>query len=175
MNKKSTSNQLARECIVTALIHLSNQKPFSSITISELTEKAGVSRMTYYRNYNSKEEVFQSYIDEIFDLYKKEFAQHPKPKTYGEYNSILQCFQYFEKYNEFISCLISIGMGHMILTPLSNYIMETYYTEPQASPKLYYTLVAYAGALFSVYIAWMSSGMKETPEELAKLLCVPHV
>ena len=77
MNKKSTSNQLARECIVTALIHLSKQKPFSSITISELTEKAGVSRMTYYRNYNSKEEVFQSYIDEIFDLYKKEFAQHP--------------------------------------------------------------------------------------------------
>ena len=175
MNKKSPSNQLARECIVTALVHLSKQKPFSNITISELTEKAGVSRMTYYRNYHSKEEVFQQYINEVFDQYRQEAQLLHKGNNFGEYQNILHCFQYFETYNEFISCLLQIDMGHMILSALTDYVMETYYTKKEPSRKLYYTLIAYAGALFGVYMAWVADGMKETPEELANLLHVPEV
>lgn len=48
MKRKNQSNILAREYITTALIKLANEKPLSSISISELTQKAGVSRMTYY-------------------------------------------------------------------------------------------------------------------------------
>ena len=47
MKRKNQSNILAREYITTALIKLANEKPLSSISISELTQKAGVSRMTY--------------------------------------------------------------------------------------------------------------------------------
>ena len=46
MKKRNPSNFLARECIATALIQLASQKPFSAITVSELTQRAGVSRMT---------------------------------------------------------------------------------------------------------------------------------
>lgn len=94
MKKKNQSNQLARECIVTALIQLTEQKPFSAITVSELTQRAGVSRMTYYRNYTSKEDVFQKYMDEIVEEYRQEAEKLEKGKCYGEYEKILQCFQY---------------------------------------------------------------------------------
>ena len=92
MKKKNQSNQLARECIVTALIQLTEQKPFSAITVSELTQRAGVSRMTYYRNYTSKEDVFQKYMDEIVEEYRQEAEKLEKGKCYGEYENILQCF-----------------------------------------------------------------------------------
>ena len=40
--RKNQANKLARECIVTALMLLLKEKPLSAISISELTEKAGV-------------------------------------------------------------------------------------------------------------------------------------
>ena len=56
--------------MVSALMQLLEDKPLSAISVTELTEKAGVSRMTYYRNYQSKEEIFQDYLDDIVDSYR---------------------------------------------------------------------------------------------------------
>lgn len=53
----SQTNVFAKECIVLALLKLIYIKPLSSITVSELCEKGGVSRMTFYRNYDSKEDI----------------------------------------------------------------------------------------------------------------------
>ena len=67
--KRNQANVLAKECMVSALMQLLETKPLSAISVTELTEKAGVSRMTYYRNYQSKEEIFQDYLDDICLLY----------------------------------------------------------------------------------------------------------
>ena len=48
---------LTKECISTALLVLLEEKPYEKITISEITEKAGVSRMAYYRNYKDKDDI----------------------------------------------------------------------------------------------------------------------
>ncbi|MCP1111290.1 TetR/AcrR family transcriptional regulator [Ohessyouella blattaphilus] len=45
----SRTNILAKEYIVSALLLLVSQKPLSKITVSELCQKAGVSRMTFYK------------------------------------------------------------------------------------------------------------------------------
>ena len=57
MKIKNESNRLAKECIVTALIELMKVRDYHSISITEITHKAGVSRMTYYRYFSSKEEI----------------------------------------------------------------------------------------------------------------------
>ena len=64
----SYTNFLSKECIVSAILQLINDKPLSSISVSELCSKAGVSRMTFYRNYDSIEDIFvttQSYLDNL--------------------------------------------------------------------------------------------------------------
>lgn len=170
MKHKNNANRLARECIVTALIQLSRQKEFSAITISELTERAGVSRMTYYRNYQSKEEVFRTYMDEIVETYCTDAYHSKTPENYGEYQNILHCFRYFEKYTDFISCLIHIDMGYLLLEALSSHLLTTYYSGPDGSARLYYSLLAYAGALFNVYIAWLDGGAKESVEFLTDIV-----
>lgn len=57
MRRKNINNQIIRESITEALLILMAFKPFTSITVMELTEKAGVGRVSFYRNYKSKEEV----------------------------------------------------------------------------------------------------------------------
>lgn len=171
MYNKNQANRLARECIVTALIQLSQQKEFSSITVSELTKRAGVSRMTYYRNYSSKEEVFRTYLDEIAETFCQDIYHNKKPENYGEYKYILHCFRYFEKYKNFISCLMNIGMSNLLLEALNAHLLETYYEgRPDSPPGLYYTILAYSGALFNIYITWITDGAAESVDFLADII-----
>lgn len=171
MNKerKNQANILARECIVTALMQLLKEKPLSAISVSELTEKAGVSRMTYYRNYQSKEDIFSSYLEDVLIDYRKEAEQLPQDKPYYESVHILHCFSYFEKHKGFLDSLFQSGLGHMLLASISNYVLEIWYA-PENGAAHYYGLQAFAGALYNLYISWASNGMKETPEELTKIL-----
>lgn len=64
--KKSTANELGRECIYIALLQLMEQQPYSEITVTDIARRAGVSRMTYYRNYSSKDDILIQHIDELF-------------------------------------------------------------------------------------------------------------
>ena len=43
---------------------LLQQKRYEEITVSEIANKAGVSRMTYYRTYSSKEDIVIQHFKE---------------------------------------------------------------------------------------------------------------
>lgn len=50
MKQKNESNRLVKDCITTAFIELMKVRDYNTITITDITKKAGVSRMAYYRN-----------------------------------------------------------------------------------------------------------------------------
>ena len=57
MKSINAAHELAVDSMCTALILLMETKPYEKITITEITKKAGVSRMAYYRNYESKDDI----------------------------------------------------------------------------------------------------------------------
>jgi AcrR family transcriptional regulator len=65
MLQKSRSNnrqvQRTRSWIFEALMILMDAKPYEKITISDVTEKAGIARQTFYRNYDDKDDVVYEY------------------------------------------------------------------------------------------------------------------
>lgn len=60
----STSEDSARtkEYITEALFQLMNTMPYEKISIKELTEKAGVGRVTFYRHFESKDDIIIQYF-----------------------------------------------------------------------------------------------------------------
>lgn len=54
--------ELFKTYIMEAFILLLEEKSFSEITIKEITKKAGVNRSTYYRNFDSKEDIIIFFI-----------------------------------------------------------------------------------------------------------------
>lgn len=54
---------ITRESIEISLLQLLEKKDLKKITISELVERAGVSRAAFYRNYGSKEEILKSIFE----------------------------------------------------------------------------------------------------------------
>lgn len=53
--------------IYDALVRLLEDMDYKSITIKHITEEASVSRPTFYRIYNNKDEILLKYMDEIFE------------------------------------------------------------------------------------------------------------
>ena len=72
MLQKSTSNnrqvQRTKSWIFEALMILMDEKPYDKITVSDIVEKAGIARQTFYRNFNDKNEVFFEYARNTDDL-----------------------------------------------------------------------------------------------------------
>jgi len=168
--KRNQANQLARECMVQALIKLLDTKPLSEISVTEIANKAGVSRMTYYRNYNSKEEIFTTYLHDIFDTFRQDtFTAEQQGGFFQKYENILYCFHFFEKHKDFILSLYKSNMADLLLQVLTEYITETYYSEDKGI-VYYYELQALTGSLYTLYLTWLLRGCQESGEKMAMII-----
>ena len=62
---RSERNRFTRMNLGEAIIALMQKKDYDKITVSEIAQKAGVSRMTYYNYFETKEDVLSNYLEEI--------------------------------------------------------------------------------------------------------------
>lgn len=167
-HKKNTANLIARECIIEALLKLIKLKPLSSVTITELTKLAGVSRMTFYRNYHSKEEVFISHLDDILEIYELEELEYISDNTnYYDIEHLKHCFQYFSLYREFLDGMFECGFGNIFLKKLTDYILKKWGNENRNNK---YELYSFAGSLYNVYINCTSKMPQQSFDEAAIIL-----
>ncbi|MBS5284762.1 MAG: TetR/AcrR family transcriptional regulator [Clostridiales bacterium] len=75
MTGSQFTHELATDCIYTALIQLMQHKDYENISITEITRKAGVSRMAYYRNYESKDEILIKHLKKGMDDFYEELKK----------------------------------------------------------------------------------------------------
>lgn len=72
MLQKTTTNnrqvQRTKSWIFEALMLLMDEKPYNKIGISDITEKAGIARQTFYRNYDYKDDVIFEYLENTFSM-----------------------------------------------------------------------------------------------------------
>ena len=162
MRRKSINNQIIRESITEALLILMESKPFARITVMELTEKAGVGRVTFYRNFESKEEVL------ICLLRAKAIAWFEGVrKSQGQ--------DYIESYFE--CCQGLIGVVKLLRQhELTYLLMETLQSligsaidEPADSA---YKKACLCGCIYGVMTEWIRRDMLDSPEEISRVLAV---
>ena len=166
--KLTNRNQPIRMCIGNALIHLMETKPLEQIKITEIAAAAHISRMTFYKYYESKAEVLEDYLYEIVNAYIEEVRNTPEIGGFRDYTHICHCFQFFQQHSSFVLTLIRTGMYSILINALNHY-MDTYvlpYTTHYTRYELYY----YSGALCNTFVKWIEAGMQETPEEIATLV-----
>ena len=158
------------ECMTQALVELLKEKPLSAISVAEVTRKAGVSRMTFYRNYNSIEDIFDKYLDHLFRRYHEEVLQHNRHATFIQKENILLCFEFFRQYSDFVQCLMTNRLESCLREKFIESELDLSLTS-RNDIKSRYVTVAYANALFGVLTEWVQRDMKDDPNELAGFIC----
>lgn len=167
----NSQNKISKESIFTALMIIMKKKDFKEISITEITKKAGVSRMAFYRNYSIKEDIIANYIDEFFEKYSKEILD--KEKT-DNFESIRLYFSYFRKHENLISNLINSNLINMLLEKciesLTLLSKDVPCIESYSPVKQKYHIDFIAGGLYIVLIEWAKNGMKESDDEITKIV-----
>lgn len=183
--KKSTNpiSLRSRKWIIEALLELMEEKPYHKISIKEITEKAGLVRKTFYRNFQSKEEILHEHINELMKEAEKEFE---KLDELNPYVMAKIYFEFWQNHLHFLKTLQENELFVILLKQLDTYlplINEKFKSDLIAEFDdtflQYYNAFNSAG-IWHILEKWIGRGAKESPEKMAQtfsdlLLNNPHM
>lgn len=165
LNNKE-SNQLTRECLQLALMHLMSEHPYEKITITEIVRRAGVSRTAFYRNYTDKEDILHELGDEIIKRIAEISGKpemHENPHQWFE-----DLFHAVRNDKDKIALLDQAGILQNELF-FGKTISERLY--PTTAPETKYLRLAAEAAILKILISWFRDGMQEDEKQMADI-CV---
>ena len=160
MNKKDFS----RNCLAQALLELLEDHEYEDISIQDIVDKAGFSRMAYYRNFKSKDEVIDYALDNAFNTFVKE--SKISFKNMGLEVFIETLFKWFAS-TEMINVTKKLLKRHLMGHMYNQFVKRV---QGGFIPNQSHYIYDYiGGGIFAVYISWIMGDFKESPEEMARL------
>ena len=166
MKRKNDSHELVLQCISEALLKLMEKKPFKDINVSELCEKAGVSRVSFYRNFNSMPDILVHYLSTGMDAWWEDFI-----KRSGDDISETFWGELLTQYKKNERLILLIDKNDMSYIIKDQIFASCGPIESQSVEEQYVRAVI-AGAIYGVVEQWIKTGMKEPsiPLSIHKLL-----
>lgn len=160
MNKKQEANAFVKECITTALLQMMETMPFDEIAITDLVKKAGVGRVSFYRNFESKKDVLEKHLILLIQEWGKEFEALGDPQKFSD-----TLLRHYYKYKDFYLLLYRQGLPEMIYETIR---AACKLDEAQNNLERYCKSMV-AGMIWGWIDEWMRQGMPEDPDEIALL------
>lgn len=104
----------SKQLIQDALIQILRFKGFQDITVSEVCERANVSRRTFYRHYKNTIEV----LEEASSIITANFSKALETKyDQNERDFLLAYFEFWESHKEMLIFLSKNNLIHMLFMP----------------------------------------------------------
>lgn len=162
-----------REWITFALLELLKTKQLSKLAVSDVVKKAGVSRMAFYRNYKSLEQVLEEYYEPKFaDIFNKTAFQS------NHEQKITDLTKFFLALSNDFQMAIE-GKYTELLYQIFKYHITQFYDEIIPFPdwtgaKRNYWIHFMSAGVFEIWVMWIKNGQKETVEEISALIRLFH-
>lgn len=148
--------------ITNAMLTLLKEKPMNEITISQLCGLAGVGRASFYRNYESKEEILKMYMNQILHEWVDEYE---KKKDFPLEEQIRSLFTHFENHTDFYRMINDRGLIYL----LKDVIIGIFGPKPGHSKIEAYTTAFVSYSLYGWIEVWFQRGMQESAGEIADM------
>lgn len=159
-----------KDYITIALYYLMSKKDYESTTVTDICNKARVSRMSFYRYFNNKEDIFINYCDERFE----EFFAQVKEKNINDIRSFLiEIFLFLKKYARQVNVLKKAHKENLIVekfTDYGTYLAKHINLMVDNNPIANRILAAFlAGGTANILLLWFELGLDVPPEEMAEI------
>ena len=161
MNRKNSAHSIVVESLTQALLILMEKKPLKEIKISELCKKAGVGRVSFYRNYSSMEEILVHYLKKCTDDWWVEFSKKPQDEFYASFWD--EHLNEYRKNERLITLIYENNASHII----KEHIFACCRAKTPESEESSYLRAALAGALYGMVDEWIRLGMGDFPEKFS--------
>ena len=161
-----------RDALGDALIHLMQEKPFDSITIQQVLDRAGVGRSTFYTHFRGKDDLFLTDCENFFEMMATALNRHGDKSN--RLAPVHEFFTHVAEGRNFISSLVQsqklqdvfeLGQGQF-----ARGIEERLATMPatRAMNPVGRAARAHAlaGSLFSLLNWWIHHESAATPQQM---------
>ena len=161
MSKKERDPYVS-EMITEAALHLLQKGKWNTASITELCDEAEVSRVSFYRNFSSKEDIIRQYLSGITDIFLGETSVNFR--TTPKKDFIVYLIKHMKKHREIISLLIENSLSYLVKEGFD----EAFTRSVEIYHDPYRCYVA-SGAYFNLIYYWFLNGCKETAQQLAEM------
>lgn len=155
--KKDYRQQLeVKEWMVTALLQLMEKIPYDEITVTQIARTAGVNRMTYYRNYATKDDILIQYSKDL----SQEMGRLLREQKNTDLRSFLSVqFDFVYQHDRYIRTLLKNRKEYIILDIINENVRKITSGDPTV-------MRYYAGGLYNVLMNWVKSDYQEPSEDI---------
>lgn len=158
MNNKE-KNSYVRKQILKTLLEMMRVENFDPITISNLTEKAEVGRASFYRNYQTKEDVLRQEAERLNNELN-DIRRNDDPTDYRL--KLLRTLDFYKANSDFYMTIYNAGHTQII----QDSIVDSKSLSDEMSAPVAYVISAFSYLIYGWIIEWLRRGMKESSAEL---------
>ena len=167
--------QRTRERLGDALVELLLEKPFDTITVQDVLDRAGVGRSTFYAHYRDKDDLFQSDVDEFLAEMATTLLRHEEASE--RVAPVRELFAHVAQMRRLYTALITsgrihdfleLGQGHFARA-IDRRLADLPSARGLAPDQRAALSHALSGALLSLLSWWIDGGTQATPAEMDEL------
>jgi AcrR family transcriptional regulator len=164
-----------RDALGDALVTLMQEKPFDSITVQDVLDRANVGRSTFYSHFTDKDDLLMSDSDEFFEAMAMSLSAHDDKSD--RVFPVKEFFRHLIEAKEFVTALKNSGKLTENMELAEGHFARGIEKRLKEIPKGAAILdderparaFALAGAMLSLMQWWIDRGMKQPPEDMDKL------
>lgn len=154
--------QRSAQAISEALNELLTRKSFMDITVTDIQRTAGIGRSTFYRLFDTIDDVVTYIVDKEFQEVVKGYA------VLDAREFTVACLKGIIDKDDALMRFLSSGRSELITASLRKNLHEVVMqTDPSAEYEVQYRFAVFASACISVIRVWDENGRRESIEELA--------
>lgn len=165
-----------RKWLQEALLVLMKEKSFREIQITEIADRAQVSRPAFYLHFHSKEELLLSHVDVVFEEFHTELSSEVAAGNIDRKKFSIMLFKYWERYAETLRMVIQAENPDILLERLKEYVgvimkeIAPKTRKPAIDLGLQELIVGYvAGGAYMLLTQWISNKMPFSAEQMGLL------
>ncbi|MCH4888080.1 TetR/AcrR family transcriptional regulator [Acidaminobacter sp. JC074] len=173
-NKKTHQSA---ELIYNGLCELISEKDYSAITIKELVERAGVGRATFYRLFDSINDVLKYKCDMSFDLLRQSVTQYRISQRLSEPTASTKLLKPILRFwyldSIIIEVIIKANALDILLSNIEKLFDDLFHSlDKKVNPDFHedYFVAIRTGILFNILIKWVKNGKNIPPDQLTDIL-----
>ena len=146
---------------------------YSQITISDISDRAGISRKSFYRYFSSKEGCLHALIDHaVFDGASFYLPNHNDDRSSKV--SYQRFFQYWKEKHLLLDALVRNNLSMLLVTRMLDYI-----TREEQEFRLFFReqigeaherTLFYIGGIMTMVLDWHQSGYRKSILQMAQIL-----
>lgn len=162
---RKETNLIVIESLKESLLKLIAEKPYDKITIMELCQKAGVSRMGFYGNFKTKHDIIKKIVLDInLELVERIGSPFRNSTNSDWYYNVMLFVK--EKSPELLLLLFDAGFFYEYLDMMNKIVLR----DSDLPSELKYKRIVWSGGIINAITYWLTTGMKESVEEMTVYL-----